>query len=142
VNTTSTQVIAISPRHSLTGPLASGTVLLTLTTSSGTCTWPYSYVLAAPAATACDADHFYPSPATGATGNFAYCMAQAGTARIRIYNVVGDLAANIEDVKAAGNQLSTVNTARLAPGVYLYRVEKIYGGSSTTSKVRKFVVRH
>jgi len=51
--------------------------------------------------------------------------------------------AKLEDSKAAGAQTSVLNTARLAPGVYLYRLEKDYGGSnSTTSKVKKFVVRH
>ena len=70
-------------------------------------------------------------------------MALPGTVKIRIYNAIGDLAAKIEDTKPAGAQLSTLNTARLAPGVYLYRLEKNYGGgNSTTSKVKKFLVRH
>jgi len=95
------------------------------------------------AAAACGDDFFYPSPATGATGNFAYCMAQAGTVKIRVYNTVGDLAAKIEEAKAAGAQTSSINTGRLAPGVYLYRqVQNYGGGNSTTSKVKKFVVRH
>jgi hypothetical protein len=70
-------------------------------------------------------------------------MPSPGTVRIRIYNVIGDLVAKIDDSKAAGAQLSTLNTARLAPGVYLYRLEKDYGGgSSSNSSVMKFVVKH
>ena len=140
VNVGSTVVTAVSPRHPLVGALTAGSVFITLVTSSGTCTVPYTYVLAVPA---CGADFFYPSPATGAVGTFAYCMALPGIATIKIYNVMGDLVAKLEDSKAAGAQTSVLNTARLAPGVYLYRLEKDYGGSnSTTSKVKKFAVRH
>jgi hypothetical protein len=99
-------------------------------------------VALAPAA-ACGEDFFYPSPATGDTGTFNYCMNQSGKAKIRIYNAIGDLAAKIEDSQAAGYRSSTVNTARLAPGVYLYRVEKNYdNGVSATSGLKKFVVKH
>jgi hypothetical protein len=57
--------------------------------------------------------------------------------------VIGDIVAKIEDSKAAGAQLSSINTGRLAPGVYLYRLEKSYdNGTSTTSSVKKFVVKH
>ncbi|OGR66584.1 MAG: hypothetical protein A2X31_04495 [Elusimicrobia bacterium GWB2_63_22] len=140
VNLASTVVTAVSPRHPLVGSLTAGSVFISLVTSSGTCTVPYSYVLAVPA---CGEDFFYPSPAKGATGTFAYCMALPGIATIKIYNVMGDLVAKLEDSKAAGAQTSVLNTARLAPGVYLYRLEKDYGGSnSTTSKVKKFAVRH
>lgn len=141
VNVGSTVVTAVSPRHPLVGALTAGAELITLVTSSGTCTVSYSYVLAP--APACGADFFYPSPATGAVGTFAYCMSLPGIATIKIYNVLGDLVAKLEDSKAAGDQTSVLNTARLAPGVYLYRLEKDYGGSnSTTSKVKKFTVRH
>jgi|GEM_PF-2019406 len=140
VNLASTVVSSVSPRHPLIGSLTAGSVLLTLATSSGTCTVPYNYTIAA--AVSCGDDFFYPSPATGATGTFAYCMSMPGTARIKVYNVLGDLVAKLEDVKAAGAQTSVLNTARLAPGVYLYRLEKDYGSSSNTSKVKKFAVRH
>ncbi|MDP3543431.1 MAG: T9SS type A sorting domain-containing protein [Elusimicrobiota bacterium] len=86
---------------------------------------------------------FYPSPATGAVGTFSYCMAAAGDVKIRVYNAIGDLAVKVDDTKAAGAQTSTINTARLAPGVYLYILERAYNnGDKTRSKVKKFVVKH
>ena len=116
-----------------------GSVLLRVTTTAGTCSTNYGYVSAS---ASCGDDYFFPSPATGATGTFAYCMEQAGTASIRIYNPIGDLVAVVQDTWPAGAQRSTLNTGRLAPGVYLYRLRKDYGGgNSTTSPVRKFVVR-
>ena len=144
VNAASTVITAISPRHPLTGPLVTGAVPFLVTTAAGTCSTIYNYALAPVVVPGvCGDDFFFPSPATGAVGNFAYCMAQAGTARIRIYNVIGDLVAKIEDGKPAGAQISQLNTGRLASGVYLYRLEKDYGGgNSTTSSVQKFVVRH
>lgn len=86
-------------------------------------------------------DYIFPSPATGATAQFAYCMERAGTVTIRVYNSIGDIAAKIDDVRDAGAKFSSLNTARLAPGVYLYYISKNYGGSPTvTGKVKKFVV--
>lgn len=143
-NASSTVITATAPRHPLAGPLTAGLVPLVVKTHAGTCSANYTYVSAPTTDNgACGDDFFFPSPATGATAQFAYCMALPGTVRIRIYNVVGDLAAKIVESKEAGAQLSQLNTARLAPGVYLYRLEKDYGGAnSTTSKVKKFVVKH
>lgn len=91
----------------------------------------------------CTAGNFYPSPATGATGNFSYCMESAGTVKIRVYNTIGDLAAKIDDAKSAGAQYSTIDTGRFAPGVYLYTLERDYaGGGVSRSDVKKFVVQH
>lgn len=138
VNASSTVLTAIAPRHPVSGALVVGAVPLKVTALTGSCSKTYNYVLSA-----CGNDLFFPSPAKGATGNFSYCMAQPGTVRVRIYNVIGDLAAKLEDVRPAGAGLSQLNTARLAPGVYLYRLEKDYGGgNSTTSTVKKFVVQH
>ncbi|MCX5793690.1 MAG: T9SS type A sorting domain-containing protein [Elusimicrobia bacterium] len=92
---------------------------------------------------ACGEEYFYPSPAKGAAGTFVYCMSRSGTVKIRVYNTIGDLVAKIEDIKAAGGQSSGLNTGRLAPGVYLYRVEKTYGsGDTVRSNVKKFSVQH
>ncbi|MDD5301825.1 MAG: SBBP repeat-containing protein [Elusimicrobia bacterium] len=92
---------------------------------------------------ACNDGFFYPSPATGPTGTFSYCMESAGAVKIRVYNVIGDLAVKIDDTKPAGAQLSTVDTARLASGVYLYILERDYGaGNKARSRVKKFVVKH
>ncbi|MFI5346055.1 MAG: SBBP repeat-containing protein [Elusimicrobiota bacterium] len=143
-NASSTVITAVSPRHPLTGTLASGAVALTVTTSSGTCTGSYAYIVTPSAAPGtCGEDFFFPSPATTAVGTFAYCMEQSGTARIRVYNVIGDLAAKLEDSRASGPQTSSLNTQRLAPGVYLYFLEKDYGnGNVIHSGVKKFVVKH
>ena len=70
-------------------------------------------------------------------------MANAGTVRIRIWNAIGDIVAKIDDRKPAGPALSPLNTGRLAPGVYLYILDKDYGaGNSTRSHVERFAVRH
>jgi hypothetical protein len=134
VNASSNVITAVTPAHAV------GTALLRVTTIAGSCTAAYNYVLAS----ACgEADFFFPSPAIYDTAHFEYCMALPGTAKIRVYNAIGDIVARIEDSKAAGAQLSAINTGRLAPGVYLYRLEKNYdNGTSTTSSVKKFVVKH
>jgi hypothetical protein len=104
----------------------------------------------APAPT-CGPDYFWPSPATGPTGNFQYCMARSGHAIIKVYNAIGDIVAKLDDhtsgctatATAAFTCLSPLNTGRLAPGVYLYRVQKFYDdGTSATSSVKKFGVKH
>lgn len=139
VNASSTVITAtVPPRAGV------AVVALVVTNSVGTCQTNYSYVAAPATGADCGSDDFFfPSPATGARGNFSYCMALAGTARIRVYNAVGDIATKVDDLKAAGASLSTVNTARLAPGVYLYVIEKDYGsGNVSRSGVKKFVVKH
>lgn len=143
VNSSFTEIIADVPRHPLVGPLTVGAVPLTVTNAQGACTTNYFYAVSPAAGGGCGDDSFFPSPATGAKGNFAYCMEQPGTVRIKVYNVVGDLAAKIEDFKSAGAHLSTVNTARLAPGVYLYLLEKDYGAEKPVRSgvVKKFVVK-
>lgn len=143
-NASSTAITAVTPRHPLSGTLVPGTVVVGVTTSSGTCNTTYDYVVT-PAAVpgSCGDDFFYPSPATGAVGTFAYCMEKAGTAKVRVYNSIGDLVSKLEDAKAAGAQSSALNTGRLAPGVYLYLLEKDYGnGNVFRSGVKKFVVKH
>ena len=89
----------------------------------------------------CSDGIFYPSPATGPVGTFSYCMESAGTVKIKVYNVIGDLVSRIDDAKSAGQQASTMNTGRLAPGVYLYTLERDYGGRKAKSGVKKFAVK-
>jgi len=143
-NASSNMITAVAPRHPLTGTLQTGAVPLTVTTLAGSCSANYRYVAAPTTDTgACGEDFFFPSPATGDRADFAYCMASPGTARIRIYNTVGDLAVRLEHPKGAGAQSTTLNTGRMAPGVYLYRLEKDYdNGTSSKSTVKKFVVKH
>ncbi|MFI5344873.1 MAG: hypothetical protein ACHQ51_00720 [Elusimicrobiota bacterium] len=91
----------------------------------------------------CTDGNFYPSPATGATGTFNYCMESQGDVKIRVYNAIGDLAVKVDDTKAAGPQFSTIDTGRLAPGVYMYILERTYvTGNKSRSKVKKFAVQH
>ena len=144
VNAASTVITAMAPRHPLTGPLVAGPVPLTVTTSAGTHLMGYNYIVAPVGGNGlCGDDFFFPSPATGATGTFAYCMDESGNVTIKVYNMIGDLAAKLEDAKPAGSQSSTLNTGRMAPGVYLYRIEKNYhSGTSTHSSVKKFAVKH
>lgn len=143
-NASSTVITAVSPRHPLAGPLAAGTVPLTVITHTGSCSINYIYAAAPTTATgACGEDFFFPSPATAATAQFAYCMASSGKAKIRVYNAIGDLAVKIEEYRSAGAHSATLNTGRLAPGVYLYRIEKNYDdGTSSTSPLKKFAVKH
>ena len=143
VNASSTVITAVSPRHPLTGPLTAATVALTVMSHAGSCSANYNYVLAPITDTgACGEDFFFPSPATGATANFAYCMALPGTAHVRVYNAVGDLAAKLDAASSAGPQLLLLKTSKLAPGVYLYILEKKYDdGTSVKSNVQKFAVK-
>ncbi|PIR15071.1 MAG: hypothetical protein COV48_16410 [Elusimicrobia bacterium CG11_big_fil_rev_8_21_14_0_20_64_6] len=139
VNASSTVIIAKVPAH-----VGLAVVPLVVTNTVGTCQANYSYVASPATGANCGTDDFFfPSPATGSRGKFSYCMALPGTVRIRVYNTIGDIATKVEDNKDAGAQLSTINTARLAPGVYLYLLEKDYGGGNVNrSGVKKFVVRH
>ena len=99
----------------------------------------------------CVTDIFYPSPATGSTANFQYCMAGSGHAIIKVYNAIGDIVAKLDNPTASCTPTATaafscqspLNTGRLAPGVYLYRVQKFYDdGTSATASVKKFGVKH
>lgn len=139
VNASSTVIIAKVPPHA-----GLAVVPLVVTNSVGTCQANYSYVNAPASGANCGSDDFFfPSPVAGARGNFAYCMALQGTVKIRVYNAIGDLATKVEDSKSSGAQLSTINTERLASGVYLYIMEKDYGsGNVNRSGVKKFVVKH
>ena len=134
-----TVITAVTPAHGLS------TVILSVKAGAGSCTANYTYSLVAAqiGGNACGAEYFYPSPASGTTGTFAYCMSYPGTMRVRIFNSIGDIVAKVEAVKPAGGQLSNLNTARLAPGVYLYLLDKDYGGGNVVHlPVMKFVVKH
>jgi hypothetical protein len=150
VVTSSTTIFATTPRHPLTGSLATGSVSLLVTTVAGTCSTSYTYDASPVSLAGCGNDYFFPSPA-GPTGAFAYCMSGSGHAIIKVYNAIGDLVAKLDNntsacTAAAGGTYACqepLNTARLAPGVYLYRIEKFFdSGNSNHSDVKKFAVRH
>jgi len=84
--------------------------------------------------------YIFPSPAHDAA-RIAYTMDQAGTVTIRVYNAAGQLVATVDETKSAGLQSSAITTAKYAPGVYFYLLERTYGsGSPVKSGVHKFVV--
>lgn len=110
---------------------------------AGAMTFDFGPSVASPTGSNCTAGNFFPSPATGRVGTFNYCMGSAGSVKIKVWNAIGDLASEIEESKPAGLQTSTMDTARLAPGVYLYTVERNYdSGASIKSGIKKFVVKH
>jgi hypothetical protein len=83
-----------------------------------------------------------PNPSNGDTVQFVYTMAEAGTAKITIWNAWGNLAASLSDSKAAGLQSSTLNVSSFAPGHYFYRVELDYGsGRADTFKTQVLAVK-
>ena len=120
-----------------------GSVTVTQSNAAGVLSFALPTGGAAPFTPGCSDGNFYPSPATGATGTFAYCMDTAGDVKIRVYNAIGDLAVKVDDSRSAGAQTSTIDTGRLAPGVYFYTLERNYaGGNKSRSKVKKFAVQH
>ncbi len=133
-----TRITALSPAE------GASSVTLTVKAGGGSCTSTYIFAVAgAGNGGACGAEFFYPSPATGPTGTFQYCMSYPGTMRVRVYNSIGDIVAKVEDATAAGGQSAHLNTSRLAPGVYLYLLDKDYGGGNVVHlPVQKFVVKH
>jgi hypothetical protein len=104
-----------------------------------------------PAGATCGNDYFWPSPVSGPTGNFQYCMNSSGHAIIKVYNSIGDIVAKLDNPTSSCSPMTgttyacqaPLNTGRLAPGVYLYRVQKFYdAGTSESSAVKKFGVKH
>ena len=84
----------------------------------------------------------YPAPATGSTATLAYYMAQAGTARIRVWNETAELVAVLNDSnKGPGPQTSVLNLAGFSSGVYIYKVDLQYlGGTAESLAPQQFVV--
>jgi len=90
--------------------------------------------------TGADETFVYPSPAVAAA-TIAYTMAESGTVTIRVYNAAGQLVDFLEETKPAGSQRTAISTAKLAPGVYFYLLERHYAsGHSNNIGPRKFVV--
>jgi hypothetical protein len=83
-----------------------------------------------------------PNPSNGDTVRFIYTMAEAGTAKIKVWNAWGNLAASLSDLRSAGLQSSALNVNSFAPGHYFYRVELAYGsGRSEFYKTQVLAVR-
>jgi hypothetical protein len=83
----------------------------------------------------------YPSPAKGSVVNVVYNMLESGEAQIRVYNEIGDLAAEQKEQKLSGPQKTQISVRNFAPGVYLYKVVLAYAsGKNENLNVQKFVV--
>lgn len=147
INNTAAQNIAVTSSGAgglNTGRLVSRQGEVTVT-QSGAGSMLFVFPVAGPGvfSPGCSDGLFYPSPATGPVGTFSYCMQAAGTVKIRVYNAIGDLAVRVDDSRPSGQHTSTIDTGRLAPGVYFYVLERDYNnGDKARSKVKKFVVKH
>lgn len=85
----------------------------------------------------------YPSPVKGPGCQVAYYMAQSGTVKVRVWNVAAELVSDLEEMKSAGPQTSTLNVSSYARGVYLYRVTMEYSGGATEKlPIKQFLVLH
>jgi hypothetical protein len=83
-----------------------------------------------------------PNPTNGGTVKFVYTMAEAGTAKIKVWNAWGNLVATLSDPKGAGLQSSLLNVSSLAPGHYFYRVELDYdSGRKDSFKTQVLAVK-
>ncbi len=134
-----TQITVLTPAH------AAQVVNVTVNGVAGTCSAPssFTYFLTPGGAGACSGNYIFPSPATGPLATVAYCMATSGNVTIRVYNEIGDLVNTVTDSKPAGAHTSTVDTGRLAPGVYFYILSMKYdNGNSEKFSKKKFVVKH
>ncbi len=90
----------------------------------------------------CD-PYIFPSPTTGSTAGLAYCMTGSGVANIRVYNEVGYLVYSANERKPAGPQGSTINVAKMAPGVYFCLLNAKYDDGTTVKHAKiKFAVTH
>ena len=78
-----------------------------------------------------------PNPARGAAA-LTYSLAEAGAARLSVVDLLGrEVAVLAEGTLAAGRHEATVETQRLAPGVYVVRLS---AGAQTATR-RLIVVR-
>src|SRR5690606_31179650 len=80
----------------------------------------------------------YPNPViSGATATIPYTLERQGYVSLKVYNTLGRLVATLVDgMVEPGAQRTQLNTAKLNPGVYIYR---LYADGSATE--RKMVVR-
>jgi len=118
------------------GFTTSGTGTVAITSAPAACELPGLKALAS------DETYVFPSPAHQTAG-VAYTMAESGTVRIRVYNAAGALVDFIDEAKPEGTQSTIITTARMAPGVYFYLLERRYGsGRLDRISTHKFVVTH
>jgi hypothetical protein len=73
----------------------------------------------------------YPSPSTTGTVNFAFGMAEGGTAQVLVWNTSAELVADTSQTLWAGPQKITLSTQGWARGAYFYRVVLHYNSGTT-----------
>ncbi len=77
--------------------------------------------------------YVYSNPTSGPTVTFVYTMAQPGKADIQVWNAWGNLAATVNEAKAAGEASSSLDVRSFAPGHYFYHVVLHYDSGQTQS---------
>ncbi len=114
---------------------ASGYGQMTLT---GACPTP----VATPPAPVGGVPYVSPNPSQGGLVRFVYTMAEAGKAKIKVWNAWGNLAASLEDPKGPGLQATVLDVSTFAPGHYFYRAELDYdSGKSESFKTAVLAVK-
>jgi hypothetical protein len=85
----------------------------------------------------------HPSPVRGPLARVTYRMAGPGEMELRIWNHNGDLAAKVTDRKPAGVQVTPLDLAGFATGVYFYALTFRYdSGAIEKVPTKKFAVVH
>jgi len=133
-----TQITAVAPTQ------AAGSVAIVVTSLAGLSSIgldsAFAYTAAAPVIPCLD-PYLFPSPAVGSTAHVAYCMAESGLVKIRVYNEIGELVDALEESKSVGPQNSSINVGKFAPGVYFYLLSLHYDTGNTEKHAKqKFVV--
>ena len=70
-------------------------------------------------------------------------MREAGTAKIKVWNIAAELTAEMDDAKGAGPQAANLSLQGYANGIYLYAIEMQYGpDGSERIPIKSFIVSH
>jgi hypothetical protein len=82
-----------------------------------------------------------PQPVKGDTVSVVYAMGAPGKVKIRVFNILGEMVARLEEDKPAGVQVTRLTTGNYAPGIYLYKIDINYDSGGVQSlPVAKFLV--
>jgi hypothetical protein len=83
----------------------------------------------------------YPSPATGAEVRMVYYCDEPSEVKIEIYNVSGQMVAEIKENKAAGYQYSVWPIQAVSRGVYIFRaIIRGNSGQTKITPIKKFSI--
>ena len=85
--------------------------------------------------------YVFPSPVKGDQASVAYDMAGPGIMTLKIFNRIGELAAQVAERRPAGVQASSFSVSGFAPGIYFFTVTLNYdSGRTEKPKAGKFAV--